>query len=177
MTDLIVSVDDDRSSDGPAMSALGDMERKFVCAMIQTGCSPSQASQCAAAAGYANPGVSGWQLMRRTKVLLAMKEEASKRLIAGALLGVNVVMEIAMSPTHKDRFKAAKELMGINGFITEQKITVEHIGTDAEDLLREIEMYAKRNGMEVDRTQLLAHAGVNVTDAEFTPVAEEWEVG
>lgn len=178
MTEYVLTIEEDRGSDGPAMSRLNDRERAFVCLMIQTGCSERQAGQCATAAGYANGTVSGWQLMRRSTVLAAMKEEAGKRLIAGALLGVNVMMEIAMTINHKDRYKAAKDLAAINGFspVSEQKITVEHIGTDATDVLAEIEGYAKTMGMEVDRRQLLAHAGV-VVDAEFTAVEEDWSVG
>lgn len=181
MPEYVLTIEEDRSSDGPAMSLLNDRERAFVCIMIQTGCSERQASHCATAAGYANGHVSSWQLMRKSKILAAMKEEAGKRLIAGALMGVNVMMEIAMTVNHKDRYKAAKDLAAINGFspVSEQKITVEHIGTDAGDVLKEIETYAKSLGMEVDQQQLLAHAGVKVVDAEFTPVTpdEEWAVG
>lgn len=155
------------------MSCLSDQQRAFVIAMIATNVKPSQAEACAAAAGYKNAHVSGWQLMRNARVLAALKEEAGKRLIGGALVGVNVMIEIAMSAGHKDQYKAAKDLAHLNGFITEQKIKVEHVGVDQREVIEDITKLARELGLDPQR--LLGQAGV-VIDAEFELVElpDEW---
>jgi phage terminase small subunit len=166
MATLQIEVDDDRDNDGPAMSALRPNQRLFVHAMLTTGPRLEAARVSAAAAGYANPAVAGWQLMRNPRVVLALKEEAAKRLVSGALLGVDVLMKIAESDTHKDQFKAAKYLAEINGFTVEQKITVEHVTTDQREVVQRIMDNARIAGQ--DPAPFLALIGV--VDAEFTPV-------
>lgn len=155
---------DDRSYDGKAMSALNDRKRRFVIAMLQMGVNPKAASRAAASLGY-HPNY-GYELMRDETVLAALREESTKRLAGAALVGVNVLLEIAQSPTHKDQFRAAKELAGINGFTAEQRIVVEHIDADSKAQIRQIRDMANQLGM--DPRQLIEAAGI--VDAEFTEV-------
>ncbi len=95
-------------------------------------------------------------------------ECAGFRRRSGALLGASVLVEIAKDQLHKDRFKAAKELLGHNGFniISEHKVTVEHVPDDKERIAGIIDM-AKRLG--VDPREFLGAYGVTV-DAEFKVV-------
>lgn len=165
MVQLVMHIPEDRSSDGPAMSALTDQQRAFVYGMLDSACNPKQADRCALAAGYTgtNPG---WRLMRSERILAALHEEAKKKLVGAALLGVTTMMEIANSPQHKDRFRAARELAAINGFTAEQKITVTHIKREEADVIAKIKATAEKLG--IDPGPLLAKAGV--IDAEFSVV-------
>lgn len=162
--DLIVESPQDRSYDGRAMSTLTDRQRQFVQAMMQEGVNPKAASKAAARCGYA--GAYGYELMRHEGVLAALREEATKRLAGAALVGVNVLLDIAQSPTHKDQFRAAKELAAINGFTAEQRIVVEHINPDTKSQMRQIREMAQQ--LNLDPKALIAAAGI--VDAEFTEV-------
>jgi len=110
----------------------------------------------------------GNELMRDERILAALREEATKRLSGAALVGVNVMLELAQTPGHKDQFRAAKELAAINGFTAEQRIVVEHINPDTKDQMRQIKEMATALGL--DPKQLIASAGI--VDAEFTEVKE-----
>jgi hypothetical protein len=125
---------------------------------------PKAAKQAAASVGYVPEY--GYQLMRDEEVLAALREEATKRLAGAALVGVNVMLEIAQDPGHKDQFRAAKELAAINGFTAEQRIVVEHIDKDGQAVLANVKELAKRLGL--DARQLIAQAGI--IDAEFVDV-------
>lgn len=178
MTQLQLTVDDNPLDDGPALSCLTQQEKAFVIAMLLAGGAPNQVLNSAAAAGYADPKY-GWRLMRKDKIIAAMKEEAGKRLLSGALLGSSVLMELAsgmnaqgvsIGPVkHELRYKAAKELLAHSGYmpVHEQKITVEHTSPDQRAMVADIAAFAKQLGMDPQR--LLGSIGVT-TDAEFTEV-------
>lgn len=164
-----VAIVHDRKYDGKAMAGLSDGRRAFVIAMLEQGVNPKAAAKAAAACGY-HPNY-GYEMMRDESILAALREEATKRLAGAALVGVNVMLDIAQDPTHKDRFRAAKELAGINGFTAEQRIVVEHISEDSKHQMRQIAEMAGVLGL--DPKQLIAASGI--VDAEFT-VIEEPEV-
>lgn len=171
MTTLMIEMPDDRKDDGPAMSCLADRERAFVVALISAGGGPAQVQNAAKAAGYSDSSY-GWQLMRKDKILAAMHEEARKKLLSGALLGSKVLIEIAMDGGHKDRFKAAKELLAHSGLApkSEQTINVNHANVDTKTVIEEITMFAKQLGL--DPVALLGSAGV-IVDADFTVIEPE----
>jgi hypothetical protein len=173
MTQLIVQIPDARVDDGPAMSALTDPQRAFVICMCQTGLMPNMANKAAAAAGFKGENA-GWRMMRNPNVLLALKEEAGKRVLGAALMGVSTIMQIAGDPASKDQFKAAKYLAEMNGFTVEQKIVVEHVKRTEAALVEEIRAKALQLG--IDPAPLLAQAGI--IDAEFTEVTtdDDWSV-
>lgn len=166
VTQVHLDIPEDRNSDGPAMSALTDQQRAFVYLMIQTGVNEGMANQCAKAAGYEGPN-GGWRCMRNERILAALREETTKRLMGAALVGVSTMIEIANSPGHKDRYKAAKDLAAINGFTPEQKITVTHVKQDERDVLDKIRERAEKLGL--DPRKLLLDAGI-IVDAEFTDI-------
>lgn len=165
-SELTVAPPQDRSYDGKAMAALTDRQRLFVQAMVRQGVNPKAAAKAAAECGFA-PAY-GYELMRNDNILAALREESTKRLVGAALVGVNVLLEIAQSPTHKDQFRAAKELAGINGFTAEQRIVVEHITEDSKQQMRQIREMAEQ--LNLDPKQLIAAAGI--VDAEFTEVPD-----
>jgi len=158
-----------RTYDGKAMAALNDQQRLFVQAMVHSGVNPKAAQKCAIEAGYADK-MYGYQLMRNEGILAALREEATKRLVGGSLVGVNVMMEIATSPGHKDQYKAARDLAAINGFTAEQRIVVEHINEDTKGQMNQIREMAQQLGL--DPKQLIAAAGIIEVEGEFTEVKE-----
>lgn len=156
----------DREYDGKVMGTLGPRKRAFVIAMLQQGVNPKACQLAAAKCGYEPK--TGYFLMRDPGILAALREEATKRMAGAALVGVNVLLDIANSPTHKDQFRAAKELAGINGFTAEQRIVVEHISEDSKAQIRQIREMAVQLGLEPE--QLIKAAGI--IDAEFEEVRE-----
>ena len=162
----------DRKFDGRAMAVLTDNQREFVHRMLKQGVNPRACAVAAAECGLA-PNY-GYELMRNENILAAMREEATKRLAGAALIGVNVMIEIAQDRTHKDCYKAAKDLAAINGFTAEQRIVVEHISEDSKAQIIQIREMAKQLGL--DEKQLIGAAGINIDEienAEFEEVAPE----
>ncbi len=53
--------------------------------------------------------------MRHPKIQEAIREEGSRRLGRHAILAVSVLAEIAANPEHKDRLRAAIELLNRAG--------------------------------------------------------------
>jgi phage terminase small subunit len=157
------------------MQALTENQRNFVFAYVELG--GQEAERAAAAAGYGGtPGslaVASHRLMHNPKVLAAIKEVADERLRTGALLGASVLIEIAQNSLHKDRFKAAVELLNRAGLmvVTEHKVTVEH--KDPTTLATIARIRALAAGMGMDAKPLLLSAGVpqHIIDAEFEVIA------
>lgn len=154
-------------ANGKAMAALTADRQAFVKNMLKLGPDKRAAQMAAAAAGYKNP-VYGYELMREEGIIAAIREEATKTLAGAALMGVQVMIEVAQDPTHKDRYKAAKDLAAINGFTAEQKIVVEHLNPDTKAMIRQIGEMAEQMGL--DPRQLIASAGI--IDAEYSVVED-----
>lgn len=171
MTTELIPYEDDRSHDGPKMALLEPMQRKFVLLMLSTTPSEGQEGRCALAAGYAHTQ-SGYNLMRNAKVIDALHEESAKKVLAAAQIGVMVMVEVALDPLHKDRYKAAKDLAAMSGFspISKQEIKVEHGQTDDKAKIARIVENAQRLGL--DPAVLLGRAGI-VVDAEFTVIEDK----
>jgi phage terminase small subunit len=165
---------------GPAMLALTPPRRRFVVALLETGTDDN--SLAASMAGFGGTQDSKWQaghrLSRDPKVQAAIKEEADRRLRGGMILAASALREIVASPTHKDRFKAAVELLNRGGLIvqTEHKVIVED-NRLSDEIEAGIIAMAQRIG--VDPTRLLgsnskaaqkANAKEAAIDGEYTEV-------
>lgn len=165
----IIPIGSDESY-GPAMRALTDGQKRFVIAMLETG--GANVTRAAVMAGYGEIGAqqTGSRLQHQPSIQIAMREEAEKRLRAGAILGASVIIEIAADPSHKDRFKAAERLLGQAGLGIEtvQRHIIEDHRKDNE-IEDAIIMMAKRHGL--DPAKLLGKKA-DVVDAEFTEVDE-----
>jgi|SRR5579872_879319 len=153
-----------RESDGPAMSALRPEQRRFVLLFITTNLSEEQAAR---QAGFKTAG----GLMRSPRVLEALREETVRRLAGSAAVGLRVLLTIANDNGHKDQLKAARELLAHAGLApeTKQKIEVTHVGARPEEIKAEIRQLMAQIGPDAQR--LLENAGLQITDAEFTPVS------
>jgi len=163
--DLVTTID--RQNDGKAMSALSDKHRQFVIELMELGPTKKAAAEAAERAGFSS--LHGYKLMRDQRILEAIREESGKQLAGGVVIGVKTLIEIAQDENHKDRYKAAKELAGINGFSAEQKITVEHVTRDTSTMIVEIRNMARELGM--DPVAVLKSIGIE--DAEFSEVENE----
>lgn len=154
---------------GPAMAALTQMQRDYVYASLENGGQNSTDAAIRAGVEPGNAAVQAYRWNHNTKVMDAIREEADKRLRSAAVLGASALVEIARDTLHKDRFKAAVQLLDRAGLIvaTEHKVTVEHVMTDQEKIAKIVEL-AKLQGL--DPVKLLGQCGVEYVDAEFTPV-------
>lgn len=152
----------------PALEKLTPKQKRFVLAYLETNAS---VAECARVAGYLDPYHAGYQAMRLEHVRKALDEEATKRLRGGAALGTKVLVEIAETTDHKDRLKAATQLIAHAGLapVMEQKITVEKTDLTAEAVRAEIQRLMARIP---EAPKLLEAAGL-IVDAEFNVVQIE----
>lgn len=168
----IIVVDQDNL--GPAMRELTALQQRFVIALLE--CGGTNESKAARMAGYGGGDetcrVVGFNNIRKPHVLAALREEADKRLHSGAILAASVMVEIAMDRDHKDRYKAADNLLNRAGLViqTQHKIIVDDQRTDQEVIAR-VRMLATE--LKIDPKKLLESVGF--VDAEFTEVPAELE--
>lgn len=158
---------------GPAMRALNERQRRFVCALAVLG---GEQREAYVWAGYeaktvASQDAAASQLAARPDVQEAIKEEALRRLDSYALMAVSTLGTLA-SPrsTAKDSVKlaAANSLLDrIGGFAgkTEHKIVIKDDRT-TNDIIASIRQLAAANGL--DAGKLLG--APEPVDAEFTEV-------
>jgi hypothetical protein len=161
---------------GPAMRACSPNERAFVVALVESGGTNHTLSAIHAGIG-GNPDASktaAYRIMQRPRVHAAIREEADKRLRGGAILAASVLIEIASDPMHKDRFKAAENLLNRAGLMVENvsRHIIEDHRSDNE-LLMAIAMIAKKNGLDPSKLLGKPLEKANVVDAEFTEVADD----
>lgn len=157
---------------GPAMRALNERQRMFVCALSVYGGEQAEAYR---AAGYAvtndnSAGAAASRLANSAMVVEAIKEEALRRLDSSSTLAVSTLVELASykNPDSKVRIKAANSLLDrISGFAgkTEHKIIVKDDRTTAE-LIQFIKQTAIANGL--DPMKLLGMD--KIVEAEYTEV-------
>jgi len=158
---------------GPAMLAITEMQQRFVYALVEHG---GDATKAAAFAGYSkgngnHQSVAAHRNMHDPKVLLAIREEADKRIRGGALLGASVLIELAKSADSDSvRLKAANELLNRTGLSFVQKHEVVHKDerTDHE-LEAYISMIARKHGLKP--VELLGYdPDKEAIDADFEEV-------
>lgn len=161
---------------GPAMKELTLPQRAFVLAFADFG--GTNQAEAARMAGYGSANDrqaaadQAYALLRMPRILAALREEADKRLKGGAILAASVLSEIAMDVTHRDRYKAAVELLNRAGLVVEgvSRVIVEDHRT-TEEIERRIVSLAQKLG--IDPAKLL---GNDVVDADFTEVDVEKRV-
>jgi hypothetical protein len=135
--------------------------RKFV---LELACGPSgygSLVRAAKAAGYGTAKstesaikVSAHRVLYDPRVQEALREVGGKLLRTEAFLGINVLVAIARDPTHKDRLKAAVELMNRGGFaaVTHHTVTVEHKIDYTKQALEELATF-RRLGVARERLE------------------------
>lgn len=162
-----------KSTFGPKMKALRPMEQAYVQALMDTG--GKSHAEAARIAGYAagSAHVSAHYLDRRPRVIEAIKEEAQRRLNAGAILAASAMVDIAMDPHHKDRFKAADRLLDRGGMIVATKHEVD-VRDDRSIAQIEAFITQKAAALGIDPKKLLgSRSSVVALDAEFSEVSSE----
>jgi hypothetical protein len=177
----IVTVPDE-SALGPAMRACNVNQRAFVIALLETGGSSKKLAAKMAGYGLSDnaSGSAGSSLSRHPKVLAALKEEADRRIRSGAVLAASVLLEIAEDPLHKDRFKAAQELLNRSGLIveTQHRVVVED-QRSTDEIERRILTLAEKLG--IDPVKLLGYVpatgGTDIIDGECTDVEDDGSEG
>lgn len=162
----------DEAHCGPAMKELNENQRGFVVAMVEMGApNPTDAARLAGFGGTDQATrVAAKRLMGNPAVLAALREETDKFMRGSVLIAGHALQEIALDRHHKDRLKAATELLNRADLIV--KTTHEVIVTDKRtpaDILATIHDMAKRMGD--DPRKLLGFDPV--TDAEFEEMSSE----
>ena len=165
----------DHPEDGPATAALTEKQRGFLFALLENGGNQTAAAMTSFdTKDLRSAQALGSMLARHPKVIAALKEEADKRIRAGAVLAIDVMIEIMQSPGHKDRFKAAVEVANRSGLLVIQQIDVNHNHhVTSSEMIQRIEALSRQLGL--DPVKLLGSAGVKPSapepiDVEFTEV-------
>ncbi|MFT3810074.1 MAG: hypothetical protein QM698_09165 [Micropepsaceae bacterium] len=133
-------------TDSVTSGELSPRQAAFVREYVERGGRAGSAASAAQAAGYGRPGRGGRaaarvrasELLRQPKVLEALRAELTRKLSAGAALGVGVLIELAQSGPPNVRLAAAKELVDRGyGPITSRNAHV-HVGATLEEALARI---------------------------------------
>jgi hypothetical protein len=105
-------------------------------------------------------------------VLAAIRECADKEVRSGAMLGIATIKKIVRNDLHRDQFKAAALLAGLNRFTVDQNINLNQTVRDesGQALLGEIKKLAVKLGVPVQA--LLGGPAPAIVDAEFSEVKE-----
>jgi phage terminase small subunit len=163
---------------GKAMLALTAAQRRFAMAAVMYPFAKDW--QIAKAAGYSDRShgalrVSAHRCFHDEKVLAAIRECADREIRSGSMLGVATIKKIVRRDDHRDQFKAAVWLAGMNDFAVEQKISVKQEFRDTTDRGSEdrIRLAAKKlAALGFDPVMLLAALEAPVTEGEFVEVKE-----
>lgn len=163
---------------GPAMRNLPtDRQRLFVIAMLETG--GRNISDAARLAGYTDNGkgpirVLASRLAHDEKILAAMSEESTRRLMSGQILAVSTVLSIMDNGAAKDsdRLKAAEMLMNRTGMhaTSEHKVTTTDTSRTDDEVMERIKFLAKNLGL--DPQKLAREHGIEIIDVTPSKVLE-----
>lgn len=161
------------ASCGPAMKELTKAQQGFVVAMVEMGA--PNATEAARLAGFGGTDqatrVAAKRLMGNPSILAALREEADKFMRGAVLIAGRALEEIALDRNHKDRLKAATELLNRAGLIvkTQHEVVVTDNRVEA-DVVAQIVEIARRTGQ--DPKALLGYdPGAPVVDATFVEMS------
>ena len=154
------------------LADLTERQAAFVREYIERGGRPGAGASAAQAAGYARPGRAGRaaarvrasELLRNPKVLAYLRDELTRKLNAGAALGVDVLIELAQHGPPQVRLSAARELVDRgHGPIVSRNAHV-HATWCIEDLLKQLDMEASDAKAIVDAPPTLANTDNSTAD-------------
>lgn len=164
---------------GPAMRACTPVERRFALAAVMYPLAKDW--QIAKAAGCSDRS-NGYlrraahRFFHSERVLAAIRECADKEVRSGAMLGIATIKKIVRNDQHRDQFKAAALLAGLNRFTVDQNINLNQTVRDesAGELLAEIKKLSARLGVPLHALlgRSVPAAQADVVDAEFTEVKD-----
>jgi hypothetical protein len=168
--------DPDVAGLGPAMLECSDAERRFALAAVMYPLAKDW--QIAKAAGYSARShgalrVAAHRLFHSERVLAAIRECADKEVRSGAMLGIATIKKIVRNDEHRDQFKAAALLAGLNRFTVDQNINLNQTVRDesSKAILEKIGQLAGKLGVPVAGL-LGAKPVAPVVDAEFSEVKD-----
>jgi phage terminase small subunit len=132
------------SAQSVTMTDLTDRQAAFVREYVERGGKAGAAADAAVAAGYAQPGAAGrgaarvraFELLRNTNVLQVLRDELTRKLSAGAALGVHTLIDLCQNARSEQvRLSAANSLID-RGFgpVMSRNATL-HASTTVEDFL------------------------------------------
>lgn len=135
----------DQSALGPKMRALTERQQAFVDAIFTLG--NDNYTEAARLAGYADNGgssvrVAAYKMIHMEKILAAIKEEADRRLSAGAAMASNALLKMVADSAHRDHYKAVKDTLTMAGLGPKQQIEVNHTHEGRKELIAAIEQLA-----------------------------------
>jgi hypothetical protein len=167
--------DPDDSGLGSAMLACSAVERRFAIAAVMFPLAKDW--QIAKAAGYSDrsPGglrVTAHRLFHSERVLAAIRECADKEVRSGAMLGIATIKKIVRDDLHRDQFKAAALLAGLNRFTVDQNVNINQKITDTSGKAIMERIAALSQKLGVDASRLLGPAGPAVVEGEFSEVKD-----
>lgn len=151
------------------MRALTATQRRFAIAAVMYPLAKDW--QIAKAAGYSDRShgslrVKAHQQFHSQKVLAAIRECADREIRSSGMLAVATLKKIVRNDLHRDQYKAAALLAGLNGWAPAQNINVNQNVTDnsGKALMERIERAAAVLG--VDAASLLGLAPMKVISHE-----------
>jgi phage terminase small subunit len=154
---------------GPAMLACNAAQRRFAIAAVMYPLAKDW--QIAKAAGYSDRShggirVTACRMFQDEKILAAIRECADKEVRSGAMLGIATIKKIVRNDLHRDQFKAAAWLAGLNGFAVAQNINIHQTVKDesGKAIMERIERAAAALG--VDAATLLGLQPMKVIEHE-----------
>lgn len=154
---------------GPAMRALDERQRRFVMAWVKS--RGKNGAACARSAGYSDhkdaAKVAAHVLLRNTKIIKALQEEAERQLDGLAVIAVMGLGELIRSPDRKVKQTAIDSVLDRTGFSrrTQQDIKVEHTDNrSTAELLALVEAY--RLSKQESQKQIVDSTYAEVTDAK-----------
>jgi hypothetical protein len=172
MTESVLPVEAPGVEDlGPAMLALSEMQRKFVIAFVRSG--GRNANRAAIAAGYSDRGsgakVRAHKLLNNLKVIAALREFGERQLDGSVFVAIAGLVEIASDPKHRDRYKAAADILDRCGFARTTRHEVVAVKDErcTADLLALVAQYARQAGR--DPKALLENTDLIEGDFESVP--------
>ena len=131
----------------PTFEGLTEMQSKFVTAYVELGGRKGSGVEAALSAGYGGgtnrdaAKTRASELLRNPKVLQALRDELTRRLNAAAVLGVNVLVELAADKQAPPatRLSAAKELIDRGYGPIASRWRVDHTVRSIEDIILELD--------------------------------------
>lgn len=159
------------------MKALSPPQRRFAMAAVMFPFAKDW--QIAKAAGYAERSngslrVAAHRNFHDEGVLAAIRECADKEVRSTAMLGVATIKKIARRDEHRDQFKAAVWLAGMNDFAVAQNINVKQTVTDKTGaaMMERFEALARKHGLDPAKLLEDRQGLPVVVDAEFSEVKD-----
>lgn len=153
--------------DGRTMAALSERQRLFAEKYVELGGKHGSAQAAALHAGYGGGGETpnvnsaksrAWELLRNPDVLAAIRDEMTRKLSAAAVLGVNVLVELAEDEgvPAATRLSAAKELVDRGYGPVASRFMHTHEGRTIEDYILMAEEAERSGGLAVEAVAIEA---------------------